>query len=35
VFGFRLYFPCEFEEPSPELLSPTEEDQGWWACTVS
>ncbi|XP_060595194.1 uncharacterized protein LOC132749465 [Ruditapes philippinarum] len=31
----RLYFPCEFEEPDPELLPHEEEDQGWWACTVS
>lgn len=32
---FRLYFPCEFEEPPAHLLSPPEEEQGWWACTVS
>ncbi|XP_045177715.1 uncharacterized protein LOC123537860 [Mercenaria mercenaria] len=31
----RLYFPCEFQEPAPELLPQEEEDQGWWACSVS
>lgn len=31
----RLYFPCEFEEPPPELLPHEEEEQGWWACSVS
>ncbi|XP_052788089.1 uncharacterized protein LOC128222938 [Mya arenaria] len=31
----RLYFPCEFEEPDPKLLPQPEEEEGWWACTVS
>ncbi|XP_076436206.1 uncharacterized protein LOC143275813 [Babylonia areolata] len=31
----RLYFPCEFQEPPPEVVPETEEDYWGWACVVS
>ncbi|KAL8563002.1 hypothetical protein ACOMHN_004694 [Nucella lapillus] len=31
----RLYFPCEFQEPPPEVVPATEEDQWGWACIIS
>lgn len=35
IMTVRLYFPCDFEEPDPKLLPPVEEEEGWWACSVS
>ncbi|XP_067660928.1 uncharacterized protein [Haliotis asinina] len=31
----RLYFPQDFEEPSPDLLPPTKEDEEGWMCIIS
>ncbi|KAL8600840.1 hypothetical protein ACOMHN_056498 [Nucella lapillus] len=31
----RLFFPCEFKEPPPELVPGTEEDAWGWGCVVS
>lgn len=31
----RLYFPCTYEEPNPDLLPKIEEEEGWWACSLS